>query len=1126
MTNYFSIQQIRMVDSIFTVLKKIPLCMRLTAILLFAFIGLAHATESYSQSTVLTLNVNNRTVQEVLDEIEKQSDFHFFYNNKQVNTSRIVTIKSNKRNVFNVLEQLFSGTDISYKVLDKSIILSPKELISDAVAQQTIKNISGTVKDVNGEPIIGANVVEKGSTNGVITDENGKFNLSLPSKSILKISFIGYITKEIPVASTNVFNVQLVENTQAIDEVVVTALGIKREEKALGYAVQKVGGDKLSTVKTVDIGTSLTGKVAGLNVQNSTEFNAAPSLLLRGESPLVVIDGVPYGNINLRDIAADDIESVDVLKGATASALYGARGGVGVVMVTTKRGKEEGLNISINSSTMFQAGYLKLPEAQHSYSTGQGGYYNASDFVWGDKMDIGRTAEQWDPIQQKWVKDVPLVSKGKDNFKNFLETSFITNNNISITQKGKYGSFRTSLTHVYNKGQYPNTKLNKINYTVAGDMKWKKFTFEGGMTYNKRFFPNDKGAGYGGSGYLYNLLVWTGTDYDIRDYKNYWVKKDEEQNWMNSEWYDNPYFIANEITRSSDYSITNGFLYTTYEFTPWLKASLRSGIDIYSERKEWKNPVSARGGWHKNGYYEVERNGGYSMNHDLILNADHKFGDFSVDGFIGGTLYYYQDDRVQGNTKNGLSIPGYYSLKASVDPAQTSSSFSRKQVNSLYARASASWKSTVFVDVTARNDWASTLPKESRSYFYPSVSGSIVLSEFIPLPEVFNFWKVRGSWTQTKKDLSVYEINSEYSMTNDAWDGLNSASYPTSIRGMLMKPSASRSWEIGTAFSMLNNRLRVDVAYYNTLKYNMTRKAGISSASGFSETLINYQEEQLRKGFEVMLSGDVIKTKNFEWNSTFNWALDRYYYAKVDPKYSTQRSWVAAGERWDWLGVNDWERDPQGNIIHEGGLPKMSNYNSVAGYEFPDWVWGFNNTFRYKDFTLNFTIDGRVGGVAFNKMNQALWNTGAHPDSDNQWRYEQVVERKNNYVGQGVKIVSGKVERDTEGNITSDTRVFAPNDTEVSYETYIRNYHVNAYTVTSQNIYDQTFIKLRDLSLSYAMPKSVYSKLKLKGLSVGFVGQNLLIWTKEFKFSDPDVAKDDLNSPSVRYVGFNLKLDL
>ena len=423
--------------------------------------------------------------------------------------------------------------------------------------------------------------------------------------------------------------------------------------------------------------------------------------------------------MELSDIASDDIESVDVLKGATASALYGARGGHGAVMVTTKRGKEEGLNISVNSNTMFNAGYLKLPKVQTSYSSGGGSTYGVGDYVWGDKLDIGRTAEQYNPYTYQW-EEQPLVSKGKNNLKNFTELSLVTNNNISITQKGKYGSVRASFTHVYNKGQYPNSKMNKITYSVAGDMKWNDFSFEGGITYNKRLVPTDMGAGYGGGGFLYNLLVWSGAEYDIRDYKNYWVKKDVQQNWMDKNWYDNPYFIANEITQSSYYDIVNGFMSATYDFTSWLKLSIRSGIDSYSEKKEWQNPISALGGWSKKGYYGLKRLGGFSINNDAILSANHTFGDFAVDGFAGGTIYYLQNDNVLNETQNGLTIPGFYSLKASVDPIKVSSEYKRKQVNSIYGKASASWKSTVFVDVTARNDWSSTLNKDTRSYFYPS----------------------------------------------------------------------------------------------------------------------------------------------------------------------------------------------------------------------------------------------------------------------------------------------------------------------------------------------------------------------------------------------------------------------
>ena len=1097
------------------------------SLLLFSVSILAAQKGQISEQQTFSFKFQNATIKEVMNYIEENSEYVFLYTDSQLANHK-VSLKVDNASIFQIMEQLLTDSSYDYEIDGKQVLVKEKikTNVIENVVQQTTKKISGKVVDAKGEPIIGVNVVEKGTSNGTVTDIDGNFSLSVDPHATIIFSYIGFTTQEISAAQKDIFNIVLTEDSQNLDEVVVTALGIKREEKALGYAVQKVKGDNIATVKSIDVGTALTGKVAGLNVLNSTEFNTAPSLELRGETPLLVIDGVPYGNISLRDIASDDIESVDVLKGATASALYGSRGGSGAIMITTKRGKEEGLHVSINSNTMFNAGFLRLPEVQTSYSTGMNGKYNAEDFVWGDKMDIGRTAVQWDPINMEW-REMPLVSKGKNNFKNFLEFSFVTNNNVSVVQKGKYGSVRTSLTHVYNKGQYPNTKLNKINYTVAGNMKYKNFSFDGGLTYNKRFYPNNEGTGYGTGGYIYSMLVWTGTDLDIRDYKNYWYIKDQEQNWPNKVWYDNPYFIANEIVHSSDYDIVNAFMNMEYEITPWLKASLRTGLDSYWEKQIWRNSIGAYGGWDKKGYFEEQHTSGYSVNNDFIVTAEKQFGDFNIDGFVGTTLYYYRDYLLNGSTSNGLTIPGFYSLNASVDPADVYSTVYKKQVNSLYAKASASWKSTVFVDVTARNDWSSTLPAETRSYFYPSVSASVVLSEFIKMPQWIDFWKIRGSWTQTKSDLSVYETDRSYTISTNMWDGLNGATYPTTMRGAIVEPSATRSYEVGSAIHFLKNRLRLDVAYYNKLYYNLTSNAAISDACGFEYTLINIGEEHVRKGVELTISGDIIKTKDWDWTATFNWARDRYLYSKIDPIYSTQKDWVKEGERLDWLGYYDWERDPSGNIIHDNGYPIQSEYQSVAGYEEPDWVFGFNSTIRYKDFTLTFALDGRVGGVTHSVIDQALWMTGAHRDSDTQWRYDEVVNGKMNYIGEGVKVVSGSVEYDSQGHILSDTRVFAPNDREVSYETYMKLYHGagNVWDAKHQHILDQTFIKLRELSLSYNIPKSFCSKMGLKGASVAFVGNNLLMWTKEFKFSDPDVASENLNSPSIRMLGCNIKVN-
>lgn len=1104
--------------------------MKLSIFLLFFCVLQLFAENVHSQTATIHLKNNSLTLNELISEIEGQTDYLFIFSKDDVDVEQQIEINKQTGKVSDILNQVFSKKEISYTFSKNYITLRKKAKSNDSSvpspAQAKKIKISGTVSDGSGIPIIGANIVESETTNnGTVSDIDGNFQLTVSENALLKISYIGYLDQQIPVREKTVFTIILQEDAQALSEVVVTALGIKREEKALGYAVQKVDGGRISTVKSVDMATSLTGKIAGLDVQNSSEFNEAPTLSLRGETPLLVIDGVPYANITLREIASDDIESIDVLKGATASALYGARGGQGAIMVTTKRAKEEGLNVSVNSSTMFNAGYLKMPEVQTSYSSGGGGRYRVGDCVWGDKMDIGRTAKQYNPFTHEW-EEQPLVSKGKNNLSNFQEFSFVTNNNISVAHKGKYGSIRTSLTHVYNKGQFQNNKLNKFTYSVAGDMKYKDFTFEGGLTYNKRFYPNNFGTGYGPGGLLYNLVIWTGTEIDIRDYKSYWTKEHEQQNWMDNTYYDNPYYILNEIISAGHTDMTNAYFAASYDFTSWLKVSLRSGLDSYTEKGEWRNPVGATGGWSKKGYYGFKRTSGYSTNNDLMLVADKTFGDFSLNGLAGGTIYFWENDDILSQTQNGLTIPGYYSLNASADPAKTNKNYKRKQVNSLYGKASVSWKSTIFIDVTARNDWSSTLEKEARSYFYPSVSGSVVLSEFIPLPEQLSFWKVRGSWTQTKKDLDVYDTNAAYTIETNQWDGLNTSAYPTTIRGSIVRPSATRSWEIGTAFSALQNKLRFDVAYYNKLYYNLTQSAPLSHASGFKNSLINIDEEQVRKGFEVTVAGKPVDTKDWTWNAVFNWASDRMYYAKIDPVYSVQKPWVAKGKRWDWMtGVKDYERDHAGNIVHLNGYPVLSEYETYGGYTQPDWIWGFSNTVRYKDFTLSFSFDGRVGGKMFSSTDQAMWNSGAHIDSDNQWRYDQVVNGNNSFVGSGVQVVSGSVDYDSYGNIIRDDRTFAPNNVKVSYESYVKAVNPYIGEQRTQNILNQTFFKLRDLSLTYNCSKAVCEKLRMKGMSVGFIGQNLLIWTKDFRFSDPDKASENLNSPSIRYVGMNIKLD-
>ncbi len=1075
---------------------------------------------TYAQSRKVSINKEDAPISEVLKAIETQTNFTFIYDSKIVDVNKKTTVNIKDVDLTEALKVIFLKTDIEYSVFDEKIILKKKS--------QEKRTISGKVVDELGEPVVGASVFIPGTQIASFTNLDGTFQLSGLDYSATNINFscIGYISQSAPINDRAVINITLAEDRQLLEGTVVTALGIKRSEKALGYSVQKVQGDDLNVVKGVNVASTMTGKIAGLNVMNSTEFGESPTISLRGESPLLVIDGIPYGNMTLNEVPSDDIESISVLKGATASALYGSRGGSGAIIVTTKRGGgKSGMTISMSSSNIFEVGYTVIPEVQSSYSGGMSGQYD-EDFVWGDKLDIGRTAVQYDPISQEWG-ETELTSRGKDNLKNFMQAGIVSNNNVNIAYNGENGGFRSSLSYVHNKGQYPNMKQNKFTYSLGGDIKLDKFTFEGNISFNKRFYPNNHGTGYGTGGYLYNILVWSGTDYDLRDYKNYWVKgkEDIQQSWWTENWYDNPWFIANEIVRSNDYNVTNGFASISYDVSKNFKVMVRSGFDSYSSKTIERNAKSAIGGWDTNGYYYQRQVAGYSLNNDIMATYDLSIGKFNLNILGGGSIYYYEDENVWNETNNGLSVPGFYSISASVDVPNTGSSKGEKQVNSIYGKASLAWDDYLFLDITARNDWSSALPQNTRSYFYPSFAGSFIVSELIKLPEWWDILKVRASWTQTKSDISIYDTKNVYDITTNRWDGMNSAEYPGTIRPDDLRSQNSTTYEIGAAMHWFTNRAWVDLTYYNKLNTDFVTTASVSEASGYDGFYVNSDEERQRSGVEIAIGGEPILTNDFSWTTSFNWSRDRYTYKKISEEFSSKYPWVKEGERVDWeYSWYKYDAAPDGQLVHgANGLPVRNEYLNLVGYSDPDWIWGFNNTFKYKNFTLNVQFDGRVGGTAYNMMQQSLMNSGAHVDTDTPERYEEVVNGNINYIGQGVKVVSGTVERDEYGNVTLDNRVFAPNDKAVSYESYIRTYYPGRYSPVPHTHAELTFIKLRELSVGYTFPKTMTDKWGINDLTLSAVGNNLWIWAKEFKYADPDRGSDNLNSPSVRYLGFDVR---
>lgn len=994
--------------------------------------------------------------------------------------------------------------------------------------QAVVQEITGTITDETGAPLPGVNVVEKGSTNGTLSNAEGKFKLSVKSeKSVLSISFIGYATQEIVVGTQTSLSISLTTDTKILNEVIVTALGVKREEKSLGYAVQKVAGPSLQTVKGVSVGTSLTGRVAGLWVRNSTEFNQMPAISLRGETPLLVIDGVPYNNISLNNIAQDDIESIDVLKGPTASALYGSRGGSGAIIVTTKKGSaNKGLTVTVNTNNMFNAGFLMLPEVQQSYSAGIGGVYDPTDYIWGQKLDAGIMANQWNPITKK-MEMQELTSRGKDNFRDFLVPGLITNNSISVAQTGENGSFRTSLTHIYNKGQYPNLKSDAFNFSLGGEMKvGDRFKLSSQMGFNRRNAPQITGAGYSDQGYMYNILMWMGPEYNLAEYKdNYWLIPDVQQNWHYKAWYDNPYLIANEKVWGVYENRLNANLTATYKLFEGANLIIRPGFDMYSNDETKRNPpnILSNRGWDTPGLYAINKQTGWSFNGDALLTYNKTIGDLGIDVLAGGAIYALKNNNLYSATRSGILIPGYYSLNNSVERPNVSVAASAKQVNSVYGKLTLSYKNMLFVDATGRNDWSSTMPQSSRSYFYPSLGGSFVISEVLgSLPAWLDFWKLRGSWTLSKSDLGIYATNQTYSTSIGTWNGLNAGSYPTTIRNAdNILPETNRTWEIGTAAYFLKKRLKLDIAYFNKYNYNRQTNALISSASGFVNTLINWDETLVRRGLEVSLDATILKKNDWQWDATANYSYNHRYYKDIAPN-SAKNAWTVAGGRVDTYTDRIWLTDPaSGSMIHRAnGLPLLSDFSYLRGYTDPKFLWGFANTVKYKQFNLMVNFDGRVGGVLNNYTSYKMWDTGSHPDSDNQWRYDEVVNKNKSFNGQGVVVKSGTVTFDSFGKITNDTRVFAPNEAKVSYQDYSRSYGDGTRGIT-----DATFFKLREISLGYNVPSQFAKFIGARSASISLTGQNVWMWTKAFRFADPDKADDtQLTSPSVRYMGGNITL--
>ena len=1012
--------------------------------------------------------------------------------------------------------------------------------------------VSGQVM-AGGNPLPGVSIIEKGTTAGTTTDADGNFKLTVSSQSsVLVFSFIGYKTIERAVGNQSVLIIDMEEDVTALNEVVITALGVQKDVKSLGYAVQKVEGKAMTKAREPNVINSLTGKVAGLEIRNQTDLFQDPTIRLRGAKPLIVIDGVPSVDGDIWKINADDIESYNVLKGATASALYGSIGRNGVIMITTKRGSQQATTVEVNSSTMFQPSFIRIPDVQSTYGNGNNGQYAYVDgsggglegggWIWGPKLDQRdptTPSGYWETTQFNSPLDpvtgdlvpLPFLSRGKDNVKNFFRTGLISTNNISVSGGNETSNFRVSVSNSYQKGIVPNTQLNNSSFSVSGGYKLsKKLKADASLTYNRQYTDNFPETGYGPNNYLYNLILWTGPDIDVRDLKNYWMpgKEGLQQRHYNQSWYNNPYFQASEYLRGYYKDNVFGQLKLDYNILPGLDLTLRTGMNQYSLNRSWKEPKSyVAYDYVSIGNYFLQSGNELNLNTDFLAQYNKQFSDNVSIRLSAGGANRWRTFRNQNQNTDGLVVPEFYNLSNSKNPLRGSNTQEEEKVNSIYGTLDVELFGGIFLGVTGRNDWVSTLSPESNSFFYPSVSLAGVISDFIDLSSAqISFLKVRGSWSRVSDGKinagaldNLLGANYPYKHIQAYSPGVNwnnnpSLTYPETLVRPGIIPETSDTYEAGLDIRFLEGRLGLDAAIYRVRDFNKIITRPLTLSSGYASLLEN-GGETLRKGIELTLTATPVKGDRFGWSVIANWSQNHSY---LQSAFGSDLNLnIKKGERIDQIYGWSYMHTPGGLLVlRSNGYPQDDPYQRMLGYADNDYIFGVQNTFTFKNFMLNVSVDGRVGGVMYSTTNQKMWWGGTHPGTVNQFR-DDANNGLATYIARGVVVVEGSAEYDEEGNIVSDTRIYAPNTTPVNYISW----NINTSNAFKNHYYDQTFVKLREVTLTYNLPESLLSKTFINRASISFVGRNLALWSKMPEV-DPDNGRDDLQTPSTRNVGFNL----
>jgi TonB-linked SusC/RagA family outer membrane protein len=1038
-------------------------------------------------------------------------------------------------------------------------------------------NVSGKISAPNGDPIPGVSVLVKGTNQGTNSDANGNFKIAgVSSRSVLVFSAIGFLTQEQTVGNQSVINVSFQEDNKTLNEVVVTALGIKKDVRRIGVAIQSVDGASTIKAREPNAINALAGKVAGLTVGIQQEMLRKPNISLRGNTEILyVVDGVPI-NSDTWNISPDDIETYSVLKGASASALYGFRGKNGAILITTKRGSKDkrGFSVDVNSSTMFDNGFYAIPKVQdmygpgdhgrYAFGDGKGGGLNDGDYDggWGPKFE-GQLIPQYDsPVDPvTGVRSgTPWVARGKDNLQRFLQTGILATNNISVSSSGEKYNLRFSTSQTTQRGIVPNTKLNITNFNLSSDYKFSdKLSFESNLQYNRQYTPNIPDVNYGPNSIIYNMTLWAGADWNVDDMRNYWQpgKEGIQQIYAEYQRYNNPYFMSYEWLRGHQKTDIIGQAALTYKFTDYLEASLRSQITTWSLFRNEKMPYSAGayGRDERRGDYREDRRNLFENNTDILV----KFNKDLVSGlnakiWAGGNIRSFEYNSQYGST-DYLNVPGLYNFNNSSNPVRTANFASAMRVNSAYYSADFTLKNLLTLSTTGRVDKLSTLPSGNNTFFYPSVSMATVVSDYVNVPSFISFLKLRASYANVKDGLTRSTIGTTPALTGDGnplgygdqyyspYDGpayTNAAVYSTpfaynnqpsgyftgTLNNPLLKPSSTSQTELGLDFRIMKNRLGFDLTYFISNEGPRIFSLPISSTTGYTSALVNGIKTQ-KTGWELAITGSPIKNAGgFNWDIVANYSTFQEKLTEIYPGVNSLNQFFKVGDRLDKYYGRAFAKTPDGQIINDAsGRPIYAPVSQFLGYINPKFVFGINNKFNYKNINLSFQFDGRIGGVISNYVQKQTYRGGRHIGTTEgvmgEARYQDYLGVKA-YVGEGVQVSNGvAIKYDADGKITNYAELqYAPNTTKQFVQDWVSRY----YNSDEGNLMSRSFAMLREVVIGYNLPERWFGN-KVKNASISVVGRNLLYFAEKKDIDLNQYIGDGgsgLQTPSTRRYGVNL----